>query len=162
MEGAKIMGKTYLNRAEKDTALALAAFVAMMDDKIDYWAKSGTWPLTIIAEAEAAKAHIEAALDIMFNDLDQAERAKIIKGIAAMEVVVKYKEDAIREYNRIKALEEVTPVDTEDLYTIAEAALETCNGCDRDGQECNLRRILVKYDVPVFDENAQGCPYKSI
>lgn len=53
----------------------------------------------------------------------------------------------------------------DDWYDMADHALVVCWSCSRRGDEvdaCNMRRIFIEYDVPVFDQYAPTgvCPYK--
>ena len=79
-----------------------------------------------------------------------------------MDIAVKYKDEALRDYNRMMELDSVTPVETSDLMDICAQAIEFCKVCGQAPSECRLRKLLIKYDVPVLNECPElgGCPYR--
>jgi hypothetical protein len=60
-------------------------------------------------------------------------------------------------------MEGIIPVEADDLFEICEYALGECKFCRLSNDQataCPRRAIFLKYDIPYFDEEAQGCPYK--
>jgi hypothetical protein len=155
------MAKHYLNREEKNQALTLAAFIGYLDEKAEEWAKAGR-DKNAVKYLRMAKSFTGKALDFLFEGLDQSERSKLILELKKMDVVVKYKDEAIREYKRMMELDSVTPVKTDDLMEICSQALGVCYSCtNTDPPSCKLRGLYVTYDIPVYDADPLPgrCPY---
>lgn len=152
--------KRYLNREEKTQALTLASFIAYTTETADEWAKVGK-SKDAVKSLRMAKSFTTRALDIMFEGLDDVERVNIIKQVSKMEVVVKYRAEAIREYKQMMKLESVTPVETTDLLDICEKAVEMCKNCSENPNDCKWRRLFIKYDIPMFTDSPEPekCPY---
>ena len=156
------MGKQYLNREEKNQALTLAAFIGYLDEKAEEWAKRGRDKLAI-KYLRMAKSFAGKALDYLFDGLDPTERGRVVIELRKMDIVCKYKDEAIRDYKRMMELDNVTPVKTDDLLEICSQALAICYSCKKtDPKSCRLRELYVTYDIPVYDEDpvAGRCPYK--
>lgn len=154
--------KSYLNKAEKSQALTIAAFIGYFDERAEEWAKLGR-SKDAVKSLRMAKSFATRALDHLFEGLNQDEKNKIVGELKKMDIVCKYKDEAIRDYNRMLALDSVTPVQTEDLMEICGQAIEICQGCVyKHPDKCDLRTLFIKYDVPVFNEKpgARECPYK--
>lgn len=153
--------KSYLNRTEKAQALTLAAFIAYVTERADEWAGIGR-SKDAVKSLRMARSFVARALDSMFAGLDDLERHKIMGMVAKMEVVAKYKDDAIREYNRMLALDSVTPVQTTDLIDICELAIGQCRSCSEIPNRCKWRELFIRYDIPVCNESPEAgeCPYR--
>lgn len=158
------MGKQYLNLEEKNQALTLAAFIGYLDEKAEEWAKAGR-AKDAVKYLRMAKSLTGKSLDSLFEGLAQDERNKLVPQLQKMDVAVKYKDEALREYNRMLALDSVTPVATDDLIDICGWALVACQ--DRCHQRanhdtCKTRRLFIKYDIPVYNADPEPgrCPYK--
>lgn len=152
--------KSYLNREEKTQALTLASFIAYTTERADDWEKIGR-NKDAIKSLRMAKSFATRALDTMFEWLDESERVKIMSQVAKMEVVVKYRDEAVREYKRMLALDSVTPVQTTDLLNICEKAVEMCVNCNQNPEGCKWKKLFIEYDIPVCEESPEPgkCPY---
>jgi len=156
------MGKQYLNREEKNQALTLAAFIGYLDEKAEEWAKRSRDKLAI-KYLRMAKSFAGKALDYLFDGLDPTERGRVVVELRKMDIVCKYKDEAIRDYKRTLELDSVTPVKTDDLMEICSQALGICSICkDTDPDSCRLQKLFITYDIPVYDEDPLPgrCPYK--
>lgn len=156
------MGKQYLNREEKNQALTLAAFIGYLDEKAEEWAKRNL-DKTAIKYLRMAKSFAGKTLDYLFEGLDPTERGKVVVELRKMDIVCKYKDQAVRDYKKMMELDSVTPVKTDDLMEICSQALGICGICkDTDPASCRLRKIFITYDIPVAEEDPLpgGCPYK--
>jgi len=156
------MAKQYLNRQEKNQALTIAAFIGYLDEQAEEWAKAGRSKESV-KYLRMAKSFANKSLDSLFEGLDQAEKDRLVLELRKMDVAVKYKDEAIREYKRMLELDSVTPIQTEDLLDICGQAIEICKVCDYVPTTCRLRQLLIKYDVPALNEDPEsgGCPYQS-
>jgi len=155
------MAKQYLNREEKNQALTIAAFIGYLDEKAEEWSKAKR-DKNSVKYLRMAKSFTGKALDYLFEGLDQEEKNRLVIELRKMDVAVKYKDEAQREYKRMLELDSVTPVKTDDLLEICSQALGVCYSCKKDPTDCKLRVLFINYDIPVFDEAPeQGhCPYK--
>lgn len=154
--------KSYLNKAEKGQALTLAAFVGYLDERAEEWSKLGR-SKDSIKSLRMAKSFALRAVDSLFEGLDQDEKAKVLNELRKMDVVCKYKDEAVREYERMKKLDSVTPVESEEFMDICGQALGVCQVCEsKEPENCKLRKLFVKYDVEVFEfsPGPGECPYK--
>ena len=150
------MSKSYLNRDEKKTVLVVAAFT-------DYLKKLADATPNMVRRKNLRMSRTWAlkAMDTFFTNVDQVQVQAVLKNADQMEVVARYKDQAIREYKAMLELDSTTPVETEDLMEICGQAVEICKVCE-PVPGCPLRVLLLKYDVPVANENpGQGCPYKA-
>lgn len=154
--------KQYLNKAERQLALSLSAFETRIEEKVGEMAQHNG-DKELLKNMRYAKTYLHKALESMLQPLDPTELNVLLRDISKMEVVVKYKDQAIREYNAMLKLNSVTPVETEDLLDIVEQAVNICVRCDRtDADKCRLRELFLKYDIEPLDKDAPGgkCPYK--
>lgn len=156
--------KRYLNKAEKQTALTIASLQTYLDDRIAEWEAHDT-PPELLKNARMARTYTRKLLEGLLAPLDMEESAKLLREINKMQCVVRYTDNAVREYKHMLELDSVTPVETEDLLDIAEQAVNVCVQCDKTGQDadaCRLRGIMLKYDVEPLDREAPlgRCPYK--
>lgn len=155
------MGKQYLNREEKNQALTMAAFIGYLDEKAEEWAKRKRDKLAI-KYLRMAKSFAGKALDYLFEGLDPTERGKVVIELRKMDIVCKYKDEAIRDYKNMMELDSVTPVKTDDLLEICSQALGVCYSCkSTEPNSCRLRELYIIYDIPVYDDNPLPgrCPY---
>jgi len=142
--------KSYLNREEKTQALTLASFVTYLISKSDEWAKHKC-DKEAIKSLRTAKAFIIRAAKIRFAGIDAGEQLKIMRQASQMQVVVKYTEEAVRDYKRMQELDSVTPIETEEFFEICGMALDGCQKCTKSPEGCHLKELFIKYDVPVFN-----------
>jgi hypothetical protein len=151
----------YLNSQEKSKALTLAAFTAFLDDTIELWQQIGR-PTDQIKYAKTAKTFTGKVMEIMFKDLDKDEVNKVVAETKKMEVVTKYKTEAVRVHKEIQKLESVTPVETDELLGIIELALASCSVCEEPGGDCKYKKLFIKQDIQPLnlDPPAGGCPYR--
>ncbi|MCO5387821.1 MAG: DUF5651 domain-containing protein [Desulfosporosinus sp.] len=156
------MGKQYLNREEKNQAVTISAFVGYLDKRAEEWIKHGR-DKKAVKYLRMAKSFADKALDYLYDGLNPDEKFKLILESLKMDVAVKYKDEAQREYKRTLELDSVTPIKTNDLLEIVSYALADCYRCKKDDPStCKLRKLYITYDIPVYDEDppAGRCPYK--
>jgi hypothetical protein len=128
------MGNRYLNKIEKAQVLALASFISFMDDRAIDWEAIGR-PKDQVKYTKMAKAFAQKVLDFLCGDLEAEELYKLLgrrdsKGrkvvqgeLDKMECVTRYKSEAVKEFEEMKRLDSVTPVETDDLLDIVTLAL---------------------------------------
>jgi hypothetical protein len=154
--------KAYFNRLEKDQVLTLSSFIDYANTTADEWSKSGKYK-DCVKSLRMAKSFILRALSIKCEHLDDLEADNLINQSAKMDVVLKYKNDAIREHKEMLKLDSVTPIQTSDLLDLCEKAAYACIGCSTTPDTCVTRRLFIKYEVPVCDDSAGigKCPYST-
>lgn len=155
------MAKKYLNAQEKSIALTIASISTYLDDRIEEWIRVGR-PKDQVKYAKMARSFLNKVLEFMVKDLDHDENTKIIKELRKMQVVVKYSDQAVKEYLDMQKLDSVTPVETEDLLEIVSLALASCDVCEDPGEHCSFKKIFIKYDMapPNLEPEPGGCPYR--
>jgi hypothetical protein len=157
-------GKRYLNNAEKSAVVTLGAFVAFMAEQAANWEKLGR-SKAIVKAARTARTWADKTLQAVLAELDPDERAKAIREVGKRKVAAFYTHDAVSEFNRFKAMDAVTPLDTQDFLDICEQAIGVCQRCDKTGEAadgCKLKKLFIKYDVEPLDLDAPvgKCPYQ--
>jgi len=157
--------KNYLNKHEKNQVLTIASFVSFFNDLADEWEKLDR-DSKPIGNMRRARTRAQRVLDYLFEEIDGEQKKKMVEQLSKMELVARYKDQAAREYKKMQKLEDVTPVDTDDLFDIANTALNYCiKKCTNTGKEvenCVNRKLFLKYDIPVLDDKAKAgkCPYQ--
>lgn len=154
----------YLNRQQKEQVLLIAAMQTYIQDLAETWEKLKQKQLKPrIKWAKSASTFAQKVLEEILGGVDKYQARRIIQDINKYDIVVKYKDEAVREYKKMQQLDSVTPVVTDDLYEIVDNALYYCiHKCQKSGKEisnCTKRKILLKYDIPVLDPKGE-CPYK--
>lgn len=160
------MVRRYLNKHERQDMVILAAFVAFLENRIGHWIKLGR-SKEKIKYARTCYTFANKVLKFVLDTLEPQEKAKVIDDITKYSIGAYFKTEAQREYDYLKKLEENTIVQYEDFYDLADHALVICGVCKDEGskvEECRMRKLFIKYGVPVFDQFApEGtCPFKQI
>ncbi|GEM_PF-1777874 len=156
--------KSYLNKDEKDSVLILESFVGFLENMIKKMEDSKK-PKNIVKFAKMSKSFCYKVLDWMFEGLDQQYIHQLVKDIRKMEVITKYRNEAIRERKEMELLDSNTVVNTDDFNLIVEHALVICMQCKMCGEKaknCKLRDVFIRNDVAVFNLEAgfNQCPYQ--
>ena len=129
--------------------LLLACMNQESKNMIESFRLQGEWKRkanTIATFAESLMKHV-------IEELDGEQRKQVMRLVSHYEVktvqtsaYTKREEDESDEY----------------LATFAEYAINgACTKCEReDFEKCDLRTALIHACMPVYDECAEGCPYK--
>lgn len=161
----KVDNIKYLNRKDKTTVQIIAAYVAYMNDLIKTWEQHKV-SKTRLKALRTSRTWADKALQEMLTEVDPAEIAKVMMEAGKMEVIAQYRDSAKREYEKMKALDDVTPVNTEHFYDLAELCIvgycQKCKLSGSEANECRIRRHFLRYDVaPLKLEVEDGeCPYQ--
>lgn len=157
--------RTYLNAQERKDVAVLRAFSIFLHDKAALWAKLGR-SKEKTKYTRMAKTLTEKIITLMTETLEPQEKERVVNDIKKYHVAAYQNEEAMREFERYRKAESVVPVDAEDLKDLSDEVLVVCQICrEKDPEKldsCRLRRILLKYDIPVFNQySSKGeCPYK--
>jgi molybdopterin synthase catalytic subunit len=156
--------KRYLNKAERQMALSLSAYEAYLEEKISEMAQHNG-DKGLLKNMRMAKTYLHKALECMVQPLDAVELQVLLRDVNKMQVVVKYTDEAIREYERMKKMNGVTVIETEAFLDIVEQAINVCVTCENTGEavnQCKWRKRFIEAEIEPPDYGAvEGkCPYK--
>ena len=181
------MAYRYLSATEKAVALTLGAFIAYLDDVTEKWQELKR-PKDRVKYAKMAKSFASKVLVDILKDVHPEQVAKLTGGdvplyrrgadstlikqnvrvpgaLDKMEVVVKYKDEAVREYAKIEKLDSVIAMEVGDLDKLIYFGLASCNLCDlcgADVEACDMRQLFIKYEaMPLNTEPGDGCPFRN-
>lgn len=143
------MKRRYLNSRNKQNVLLLACMNQESKNMIESFALQGEWKRkanTIATFAESLMKHV-------IEDLDMEQRRQV------MRLVTHYGVKTVQTSAYTKKEEAESD---EYLAVLVDHALGgTCKNCNRhDFTNCELRTAFIHACVPVYDECAEGCPYK--
>lgn len=152
--------KRYLNRAEKQEVLVLGGIAQTLEEQAVKNRKLGRnsrakWLKT-------ASTYTSKVLREIMQPLSD-EQAKIVIAEAERSKIYAVKQSEVDKIERCRVRQDV-PVDY--IYGLAKAVIEgpciNCQLAGKDAQECEARAIMLKIDVPVYDENPPDgvCPYR--
>ena len=154
--------KRYLNAEDKKDLLQIVLYEDAMNNTVQRWNMAKRKGL----EAKyfrMAVTLLHKVANLILDGLDQGEIDKLLTYSKKLVAGIGYTSDAKRDYAQMMAQDEVLPVKTDDFYAICEQACEVCKSCKLTGEKerkCDLRRVLIAYDVCVYNFEAEGCPYK--
>lgn len=155
----------YLNRKQKEILTHLSALHTFLNDVLEDWEELDR-PTKQIKYAKMARSFAFKVMEIMEDGIDKKQIDSLINEIKKKELVLVYSSEAKRLRKKKKQFEDTTVMKTDDLYdliniTLAGHCVECENG-EEDIQNCVLKDLLLKYDIPVLtEENSPGeCPYQ--
>ena len=143
------MKRRYLNSRNKQNMLLLACMNQESKNMIESFGLQGEWKRkanTIATFAESLMKHV-------IEDLDMEQRKQVMRlvshyGVQTVQTSAYTKKEDDENYEYVSVL-------------VDHALGGSCKNCNRhDFLECDLRRALIHASVPVYDECAEGCPYK--
>lgn len=180
------MSKRYLNAEEKSIALTLGGLMSFMEDKIELWTKLKR-SKDLLKNAKMTRTYIEKTIRSILEDVDEEQVVKMfgslvtvvnnrgegskrtttrIKGdIDKVQILLKLKDEAIREAKRLEAQPGIVAMDQDDLDKIIDFATYSCDLCESKGddvKQCPYRKLFIKYDaMPInTDPGETGCPFR--
>lgn len=157
------MAKTYLNQKERNDVLVLASFKVYMGELAEKFEKLKR-PKDMIKYTKMSRTFCNKVLQAQLEGLNKKEIEKILLESKKMNVSVKYKDQALREFEEVKKMDDIFPIKTNDLLDLCEDALLNCRRCKKIGEEavnCRLRQILFEIEIEPFNYDATGneCQY---
>jgi len=177
----------YLNSAEKTVILTLASFSSYLGEHIELWTDLKR-SKDQLKYAKMGKSFVGKVIDIIMEDLNADQVAKLVGGdvpvynrgyagslikqtvrvtgeLDQMQVVVKFKDEAIREYARMEKLDSTVSVEVGDLDKLIYFSLASCSLCDLCGDDvtaCDMWELFLKYGaLPLNCEPGDGCPFRA-
>lgn len=146
--------KTYMNRIDREHHL----MILIIWDYLGSWLeKTNCLTKDERKRIKTATTHLLRASDSIVGRLEQDYARKIIKDAKNIE---------IRIYDRLNASLKHTEggryIDVEDLYDMASYSLKECRGCrGKKHKECERYQLFMKLNIPVAQEQTDGCPYEN-
>jgi hypothetical protein len=157
------MIKSYLNNGEKNEFCILISFKVFLEECVDKWSKRRGVSKLQLKWAKMSLAFANKIIQEILLPLEDDVREKLAKVGKQNKVVVKTKEEALRDLNRAKENGDVMLVKNEDLLELCSAAMLTCTMCKvKEHNLCATKRLLREYDVdPLVAEPYPGqCEYQ--
>lgn len=170
--------KQYLNNKARNNLYMLASFKSFMDDLVAEWTQHNA-PKDNIADAKRVATYTNK---IMVRILGQAHPDEVTKMIGIphpripgqyikkgelqkMQLILKYKDSAVKEFEDLKKLDDVTPIKTRQLLDLIGFALASCELCEMTGcdvESCDMRKLFLEYDAELLNPDAKEgeCPYR--
>lgn len=159
---AQAKEKSYLNNQEKTELAIVACLQVFLDGAIDKWERLHR-PKALLKWARMTRAFTKKLMQEILRPLNEDERNIVIKQVAKLEIVTRTKEEAMIEVKKQMELDanEILPKD--DFIALCSFAVTECMTCTKcDYQNCDLRRILMQYDIEAMDQYAEPtqCQYQ--
>ena len=159
--------KTYLNRAEKEDYITLAAAQVAAEKIITRWGERDNLTAEERGRLKSAATHIGKSLALIAKRLAPDQGASLVRTAASTKVIC-VPDEKQSTFNKRIAEEESTEqviVRKETLDALAEMAIDRC--CcpciHADEKEtCPCRLAFLELDIPVYDENPNEgrCPWE--
>lgn len=142
--------KRYMNREEKNNFYVLSAFLLYVEDLIKKWASRDK---SLLKDARTCRTFAHKVATTLVAGLDEDEKTRLLTDCGKHTVA------AVRrnEYDVLKKRQHILQIDEDDLKDLAGHALVICQTCQETGDKvkgCRLRELLMKYQIPPFDEYA--------
>lgn len=154
------MYKKYLNREDKLTVSILGSFATYLHSFAEQH-KTNPKCKAAVKWARSAKTFTLKITDIYFCNLEPEQKRKIIDEVGRLQVVTKYKDEALRDYQKSQEIDSNMVLTNDDYYDLVEAVLEaSCKGCSREPEGCKVKRIFVLHDVEPYNCEAEDCPFR--
>lgn len=148
--------KKYLSKSERHDVFIYGAACAEIERiaktyKEQGWTDWAKW-------LKCAATNINKVLNERMLMLDEDALKATMRQFKQVDIVIKMKESKL--FNETEPGEEVL-IKKQDYETLVEhALLHNCVGCLKDPILCELKSILVKTSVPVWDDTVKNmCPY---
>ncbi len=156
--------KRYLNKEDRYNTIILGTLVDFMNNLIIKFEELKR-PKSVIKFMKMSRSFCLKVIDWYFQNLDDKYKHDVINEMKKLEIIVKQKTEAIREFKEMEKIESNMVVVTEDFYEICEYALLVCMKCKAGKEqiaECKLKEAMIRNNVPVMhlEISDDGCPYK--
>lgn len=146
--------KTYMNRIDREHHL----MILIVWDYLGSWLeKTSCLTKEERKRIKTATTHLLHTSDSIVQRMEYDYAKKIMKDAKNIEIRI-----ADRTSESLKNKENGTYIDIEDLYDLGSFALKECRGCKKeDHKECERYQLLMKINIPVAQEQTDGCPYEN-
>jgi len=134
----------YLNKERRINVFWVSGFMTLLEGIQDnYKGKSATWIRSMIIS-------MQAFLDCELQGIDDKERRTIIN------LIDQFEPRLVPRNNLTKA--ETMQADPEDIWDLAEYAMEYCDRCPGNFGECRLRELSLRLSIAPLVETGP-CQY---
>lgn len=146
--------KTYMNRIDREHHV----MILVLWDYLNTWLEQ----TSCLSKEErkrikTAATHLLHTSDSIVQRLepDYAKRLLRAANNTEVRVVDKINQGLRREPDTIN-------ININDLYDLAGFSLKECAGCKKENhKECDRYQLFMKLDIPVAQEQTEGCPYEN-
>ena len=155
----------YLNTAERSHMLEIGAMHTVYDAMISDYEKVKNTDKEFLRCAKMCRTLSGKMIKIRTSYMDASEVDNLLDKVIRHSIVVRPKDTALREQKEIDNVNRKTIMETDDFLDMVGWTIETtCKVCTNVGNEvdiCGLRKLMIKYDVEVFDTTVKNkCPYQ--
>jgi uncharacterized protein YfbU (UPF0304 family) len=146
--------KTYMNRIDREHHL----MILIVWDYLGSWLeKTSCLTKDERKRIKTATTHLLHASDSIVRRLEYDYARKILKDVKNIEIRII---DRISE--SLSRTEGGRYIDVEDLYDLASFSLKECVGCKKaNHKDCERYQLFMKLNIPVAQEQTDGCPYEN-
>lgn len=148
----------YVAGTEKERLIRLFLFHELLHRSINAYVEFGT-DKQFVGNLKRSKTFLKKSLDQRLDSLDKDAEENLKKSINKIGFAFLPKAEAKRELERTQKLQSVYPIDIDDMQDwicfMIENVCKTCQQCDYD--QCQGRKVLIKYDIAPWMPEADGC-----
>ena len=146
--------KTYMNRIDREHHI----FILVAWDYLNAWLeKTNCLSPEERKRIKTATTHLLRVSDSLVARIDKDYAKKLIREARNIEISMGYK-SKIKRNNQEETLE----IKLDDLYDLASHALTECVDCkDKNFKKCEKYKLFMKLNIPVAQEQTDGCPYEN-
>ena len=158
----------FLSRQDQKIAEILTHFKAFYESKIDDYEenekieKSTKFMRTI----KMARTYTGKVAEMLQEGITKDQQNNIDEMVSQTKLSLDYTDQARKKKKKMRKTDDITAIETDDLYDIINFTLySNCRGCDlkpKDKHNCDLKELLMKYDIPVVQsgEMEERCPFE--
>jgi len=146
--------KNYMNRIDREHHL----FMLVAWDFLSRWLeKTSCLSKDERKRVKTATTHLLHTSDSIIARLETDYAKKLLRDVKNTEIRILDKQNA-----KLGGLERTINVDIDDLYDIASYALVDCKCCSKENhKECEKYKLFMELNIPVAQEQTDGCPYEN-
>lgn len=155
----------YLSREEKNAFVRLSALAAHLEEVISGYEQSKKTDKSFMKFLKSSRTFLDKALDLRIADLEPQAKVNFVRQVKQIQLVFTPNAQAKQEFETIKSLQSTVPMDIDDFNDLYSVLLEeVCRSCRSENyQECQLRKILMKYEVYPYNPAAEKyCQYSYV
>lgn len=145
--------KTYMNKIDRDHHLMILIFWNYISEWLN---RTSCLTPDEQKRLKTVTTHLIHTSDSLVHRMDKKYADKLIRDANHSAVSI-----VDNTSKRIKRNQDGRYFKTDDIFDLAEYALEGCRRCRmKDFHECEKFNILLKMNIPPATEETDGCPYK--
>lgn len=146
--------RNYLNRLDREHHLML---LIVWDYFTTWMEKTSCLSPEERKRLKTACTHLIKTSDSILRRLEPDYARKLVKDVRNIEIRIVDKVN-----KKFSGVQGVINIEVDDLYDIASYALVDCIGCkEKNFKECEKYKLYMKLNIPVAQEETDGCPYEN-